>query len=137
MPLILEIVTPEARVYSETVDTVVIPTLEGEIGILPGHIPLVAQVGAGELRATKGGVTQLLVVGGGFAQVTGEKVSILADSAINEEKIDEHAVEAAMKRAEEALKIKDSLGAAEIERLEGVVRFSVAQLGIRRRRTGR
>lgn len=134
MPLTLEIVTPEARVYSETVDTVVIPTAEGEIGILPGHIPLVAQVGAGELRATKGGVTQLLVVGGGFAQVTGEKVSILAERAIEENKIDEHTVENAMKRAEEALRTKESLGAAEIERLEGVVRFSVAQLGVRRRR---
>src|ERR1700722_11687054 len=99
MPLILEIVTPEARVYSETVDTVVIPTVEGEIGILPGHIPLVAQVGAGELRATKGGRTQLLVVGGGVAQVCGEKVSILADSAINEDKIDDQPVEAALKRA--------------------------------------
>jgi F-type H+-transporting ATPase subunit epsilon len=134
MPLTLEIVTPEARVYSESVDTVVIPTVEGEIGILPGHIPLVAQVGAGELRATKGGVTQLLVVGGGFAQVSGEKVSILADSAINVEKIDENAVADAIKRAEEALKNKDSLAAAEIERLEGIVRFSVAQLGIKRRR---
>jgi F-type H+-transporting ATPase subunit epsilon len=134
MPLTLEIVTPEARVYSDTVDTVVIPTVEGEVGILPGHIPLVTQVGAGELRATKGGVTQLLVVGGGFAQVTGEKVSILADSAINEEKIDEHAVEDAMKRAEEALKAKDSMVAAEVERLEGIVRFSVAQLLVKRRR---
>ena len=134
MPLILEIVTPEARVYSDTVDTVVIPTVEGEVGILPGHIPLVAQVGAGELRATKGGVTQLLVVGGGFAQVTGEKVSVLADSAINEEKIDEHAVEDAIKRAEDALKSKDSLAHAEIERLEGIVRFSVAQLLVRKRR---
>jgi F-type H+-transporting ATPase subunit epsilon len=134
MPLTLEIVTPEARVYSETVDTVVIPTVEGEIGVLPGHIPLVTQVGAGELRATKGNVTQLLVVGGGFAQVSGEKVSILADSAIEEEKIDEHAVENAMKRAEDELKGKDSLPPGEIERLEGIVRFSVAQLGIRRRR---
>ncbi len=134
MPLTLEIVTPEARVYSESVDTVVIPTVEGEIGILPGHIPLVAQVGAGELRATKGGVTQLLIVGGGFAQVTGEKVSILAERAIEEDKIDENAVADAMKRAEDALRTKDSLGAAEIERLEGVVRFSVAQLGVRRRR---
>jgi F-type H+-transporting ATPase subunit epsilon len=134
MPLILEIVTPEARVYSDTVDTVVIPTVEGEVGILPGHIPLVTQVGAGELRATKGGVTQLLVVGGGFAQVTGEKVSVLADSAINEEKIDEHAVEDAMKRAEEALKAKDSMVAAEVERLEGIVRFSVAQLLVKKRR---
>lgn len=134
MALTLEIVTPEARVYSETVDTVVIPTVEGEIGILPGHIPLVAQVGAGELRATKGNATQLLVVGGGFAQVSGDKVSILADSAIEEEKIDENAVADAMKRAEEALKAKEALPPAEIERLEAVVRFSVAQLGLKRRR---
>jgi F-type H+-transporting ATPase subunit epsilon len=134
MPLTLEIVTPEARVYSETVDTVVIPTMEGEVGILQGHIPLVAQLGAGELRATKGSVTQLLVVGGGFAQVSGDKVSILADSAIHEEKIDEHAVSDAMKRAEDALKGKDGLAPAEVERLEGVVRFAVAQLGTRRRR---
>jgi F-type H+-transporting ATPase subunit epsilon len=134
MPLTLEIVTPDARVYSEPVDTVVVPTVEGEIGILPGHIPLVAQVGAGELRATKGGVTQLLVVGGGFVQVSGDKVSILADSAINVEKIDENAVADAIKRAEEALKNKDSLAAAEVERLEGIVRFSVAQLGVKRRR---
>ena len=130
MPLILEIVTPEARVYSETVDTVVIPTVEGEVGILPGHIPLVAQVGAGELRATKGNVTQYLIVGGGFAQVTGERVSILADSAIEEEKIDVNA----MKRAQDALKGKEGLDPAEVERLEGFVRFSVAQLGIRNRR---
>jgi F-type H+-transporting ATPase subunit epsilon len=134
MALTLEIVTPEARVYSETVDTVVIPTVDGEVGILPGHIPLVAQVGAGELRATKGNVTQLLVVGGGFAQVSGDKVSILADSAITEDKIDENAVADAMKRAEDALKAKESLPPAEIERLEAVVRFSVAQLGIKRRR---
>ena len=134
MSLILEIVTPEARVYSETVDTVVIPTVEGEVGILPGHIPLVAQVGAGELRATKGGVTQFLVVGGGFAQVTGEKVSILADSAIEEAKIDVNAVENAMKRAQDALKTKEALDPAEVERLEALVRFSVAQLGVRNRR---
>ena len=134
MPLTLEIVTPEARVYSETVDTVVIPTTEGEVGILPGHIPLVAQLGAGELRATKGGVTELLVVGGGFAQVSGDKVSILADSAIEEQKIDENAVADAMKRAEEALKARESMAPAEVERLEGLVRFAVAQLGVKRRR---
>ncbi|HEY1791983.1 MAG TPA: ATP synthase F1 subunit epsilon [Opitutaceae bacterium] len=134
MPITLEIVTPEARVYSDTVDSVVIPTVEGEIGVLPGHVPLVTMVGAGELKVSKGPSVQFLVVGGGFAQVTGDKVSILADSAITEEKIDEHAVEDAIKRAEDALKAKQSLAPAEVERLEGVVRFSVAQLGIKRRR---
>lgn len=134
MPLVLEIVTPEARVYSETVDSVTIPTVDGEVGILPGHIPLVTQVDHGELRVAKGNTTQLLAIGGGFAQVSGDKVSILADSAITEEKIDEHAVESALKRAEDALKQKEAMAPAEIERLESVVRFAVAQLGVKRRR---
>ena len=134
MSLTLEIVTPEARVYSDTIDSVVIPTVEGEIGILPGHIPLLTQVGYGELRVTKGSATQLLAVGGGFAQIVADKISILAESAITEEKIDEAAVEKAMQRAEEALKGKDSMDPAEIERLESFVRSSVAQLGLKRRR---
>ena len=134
MPLTLEIVTPEARVYSDTIDTVVIPTVDGEIGVLPGHIPLLTQVDHGELRVTKGGVTQLLAISGGFAQIVADKISVLAEGAIQEEKIDEHAAEAAMKRAEDALKSKDALEPAEIERLEGVVRFAVAQLALKRRR---
>ena len=60
MALILEIVTPEARVYSDTVDSVVIPTVEGEVGVLAGHIPLLTQVDHGELRVTKGSSTELL-----------------------------------------------------------------------------
>jgi len=134
MPLTLEIVTPEAKVYADTVDSVVIPTTSGEIGILPGHIPLLTQIDQGELRVTKDGKSQNLAVGGGFAQILGDKVSVLAETAIEEEKIDEHAVDAAMKRAEEALKGKDSLEPAEVERLEAVVRFAVAQLGLKRRR---
>ena len=134
MALTLEIVTPEARVYSDTIDAVVIPTVEGEIGVLTGHIPLLTQIENGELRVTKDGKTAYLAVGGGFAQIVGDRVSILAESAINEEKIDEEAVEKAMQRAQEALRGKDTLEPAEIERLESVVRFSVAQLGVRRRR---
>jgi F-type H+-transporting ATPase subunit epsilon len=134
MSLTLEIVTPEARVYSDTVDTVVIPTVEGEIGILPGHIPLLTQVGAGELRVLKNGKTELLAVGNGFAEIDGDKVSILAESAIAEEKIDVDAAEKAMQRAQEALRGKDSLDAAEVERLESIVRSAVVQLDLKRRR---
>lgn len=134
MPLTLEIVTPEARVYSDTIDTVVIPTIDGEIGILPGHIPLLTQVDSGELRVTKGSTTHYLAVGKGFAEVMGDKVSILAETAIDEEKIDEDAVGKAMQRAQEALSGKETLDPTEIERLEGIVRFSVAQLGVKRRR---
>ncbi|HEX3728245.1 MAG TPA: ATP synthase F1 subunit epsilon [Opitutaceae bacterium] len=134
MPLALEIVTPEARVYADTIDSVVIPTVEGEIGVLPGHIPLLTQVGRGALRVTKGGSIELLAVAGGFAQIAGDKVSVLAENAIQEEKIDEGAAEAAMKRAEDDLKARETLPPAEIERLESVVRFAVAQLGLKRRR---
>ena len=136
MSLTLEIVTPEARVYSDTVDSVVIPTVEGEIGVLPGHLPLLSQVADGELRVTKGNATEGLVIGDGFVQIQGDKVSILAEHAIEEKSIDEDAVEKAMERAQLALReAKDSkIDPAEIERLESVVRFSVAQLGIRRRR---
>jgi F-type H+-transporting ATPase subunit epsilon len=133
MALTLEIVTPEARVYSDTIETVVIPTLDGEIGILPGHIPLLTQVVAGELRVTKGGQTQFLAVGAGFAEVQGDKVSVLAESAITEERIDVNAAEEAKRRAEQALKER-SLDPSEVERLEGVVRFAVAQLGVKARR---
>ena len=69
MSLTLEIVTPEARVYSDTIDTVVIPTLEGEIGILPGHIPLLTQVEHGELRVTKDGMQTYVAIGKGFAHI--------------------------------------------------------------------
>jgi F-type H+-transporting ATPase subunit epsilon len=134
MALTLEIVTPEARVYSDTIDTVVIPTLDGEIGILPGHITLLTQVDDGELRVTKNGKTEALVVGAGFAQILGDKVSVLAESAIEEAQIDENAVESALQRAQETLKGKQALEPAEIERLEGIVRISVVQLGLRRRR---
>jgi F-type H+-transporting ATPase subunit epsilon len=134
MPLTLEIVTPEARVYADTVDTVVIPTVDGEVGILPGHIALLAQIEQGELRVTKDGVTQWLVVSGGFVEVEGDRVHVLAEYAINEEKIDEHAVEAALKRAEQELAAAKDLDPQEFENLQNLVRYSGVQLAVKRRR---
>ena len=134
MPLTLEIVTPEARVYSDTVDTVVIPTVEGEIGILPGHIPLLTQVGARRAAGDQGRRDRVARRRRRFRRRSrATSVSVLAESAINEEKIDENAVEDAMKRAEEALNGKDRC--ARRGRTPGsLVRFSVAQLGVKRRR---
>jgi F-type H+-transporting ATPase subunit epsilon len=134
MPLTLEIVTPDARVYSDTIDSVVIPTLEGEVGILPGHIPLLAQVEHGELRVTKGAETQLLAVSGGFVEVEGDRVHVLAEHAITEEKIDEKAVEEALKRAERELEDAKHLDPQQYERLQGLVRYSGVQLAVKRRR---
>jgi len=134
MPLTLEIVTPEAKVYSDTIDSVVIPTVAGEIGVLPGHIPLITQVEHGELRVTKGASTQMLAVSGGFAQIDGDTVRVLAEHAITEEKIDEHAVEAAMKRAEEELKAAKGMDPQQYEHLQSLVRYSGVQLAVKRRR---
>ncbi len=134
MPLTLEIVTPEAKVYSDTVDSVVIPTVEGEIGVLPGHIPLLTQVNDGELRVTKGMETQNLVVSGGFAQIEGDRVRVLAENAISEAKIDENAVEAAMHRAEEQLRDAASLDPQQLEHLQNLVRYAGVQLAIKRRK---
>lgn len=134
MALTLQIVTPEARVYNESVESVVIPTVDGEIGILPGHVPLLTQVEDGELRVVKDGRTVHLVVGSGFAEIAGDRVCVLAEHAIREESIDESAAEKAVKRAEEALKTRQSMDPAEVEKLESVVRFSIAQLNVKRRR---
>lgn len=134
MPLTLEIVTPEAKVYSDTVDSVVVPTVEGEIGVLPGHIPLLTQVEHGELRVTKGTTTSWLAVGGGFAQIDGDRVRVLAEHAITEEKIDEHAVEAALKRAEDELKAAKDMDPQQYEHLQSLVRYSGVQLAVKRRR---
>ncbi|PAW61211.1 MAG: ATP synthase F1 subunit epsilon [Opitutia bacterium Tous-C1TDCM] len=134
MPLTLEIVTPDARVYTDTIDSVVIPTVEGEVGILPGHIPLLTQVEDGELRVTKGTETLLLAVSGGFAEVEGDRVHVLAEHAISEEKIDEKAVEEALKRAEAQISDAKNLDPQEYERLQGLVRYSGVQLAVKRRR---
>jgi len=134
MPLTLEIVTPEAKVYSDTIDSVVIPTVEGEIGVLPGHIPLLTQIEHGELRVSKGNVTQWLAIGGGFAQIDGDTVRVLAENAIAEEKIDENAVENAMKRAEQELKEAKNLDPQQYEHLQSLVRYAGVQLAVKRRR---
>jgi F-type H+-transporting ATPase subunit epsilon len=134
MALTLEIVTPEGRVYSDSVDTVVLPTSTGEVGILPGHVPLLTELTAGELRVTRGGAVESIACGSGFAEIDGDKISVLAEQAINVAAIDEGAVEKAIARAQEALKNKEGLPAEELERLEGVMRFAYAQLDLKRRR---
>ncbi|MDB6167269.1 MAG: atpC [Verrucomicrobia bacterium] len=134
MPLTLEIVTPEARVYSDTIETVVIPTTSGEVGILPGHIPLITQIEHGELRVTKDGQTLTLAVSGGFAEVEGDRVRVLAEHAITEEKIDEHAVEAALQRAEQQLRDAKDIDPQQYEHLQSLVRYSGVQLAVKRRR---
>lgn len=127
----LEIVTPEARTFSDEVETVVIPGTAGEFGVLPGHEPLMTSIEAGELRIVKDGKEIALAVGQGFAEVTGDRVSVLTDMALRADAIDEAAAEAARKRAEEALSQK--LGAEEHALTEASLQKALAQLHVKRR----
>ena len=138
MPLILEIVTPEKEVYSEKVNSVVLPTEEGEVGILPGHIPLLTLLAAGELQVTKEkGELEFLAIDKGFAEIQGDQVTVLTEAAIDIQSIDLSEVEEAQKRAEAALEEaeKSDMDPEEIERLEAQVRFSIAQQLAKKRRT--
>ena len=128
----LEIVTPESKVYSEDVDMVTLPGIEGEMGIFPMHVPLMTQLSAGEVSVLKGGQEFFLAVGDGFVEVTGERVSILTDMAIKAENIDESRAEEARKRAE--ARLAEKLDDSEVASVNAALAHSLAQLKVKRRR---
>ena len=136
MALHLEIVTPERKVFSDSVDNVYLPGADGEMGILNGHAALVSAMDAGELRYSKDGKIVELAVGHGFAEVTQEKVTILTDVAFEEDQIDEVAVEDAIKRAEEALENIDPKEAQEMAAQQKVIASAMAQLALKKKRRG-
>lgn len=129
MPLHLEIVTPEKRVFSESVEHVVVPTAAGEIDILPGHIPLLSILEPGELKIGRAGKLEGMAVDRGFVQIRGDHVQILAEGAIDVTAIDLTAVEASRAAAEKALEEARKRGEdpAVIEELETKARFAVIQ----------
>jgi len=129
----LEIVTPELRAYSDDVEFVQLPAVEGEMGVYPMHVPLITSIKPGELVVTKDGKTTHLAVGEGFVEVTAEKVSVLVDMAMTEEAIDEKAAEEAVKRAEARLK-EQHLGDEEAALVQAAIAKSLAQLHVKRRR---
>jgi F-type H+-transporting ATPase subunit epsilon len=130
----LEIVTPEAKVYSEDVDMVTLPGVEGEMGIFPMHIPLMTQIAAGEIVARKGGQDYFLAVGEGFVEVTGERVAILTDMAIKADDIDEAKADEARKRAE--TRLAEKLSDEETATVQAALLHSLTQLNVKRRRRG-
>ena len=126
----LEIVTPESKVYSEDVDMVTLPGVEGEMGIFPMHVPLMTQLAAGEVSVRKGGQDFFLAVGDGFVEITGEKVSILTDMAISAESIDELNAEEARRRAESRL--AEKLDGEESAMVQAALANALAQLKVKR-----
>src|SRR5271154_273842 len=99
----LEIVTPDARTYSDDVEMVTLPGVEGEMGVYPQHVPLMTQLVPGELTVRKDGHDTFMAVGDGFVEVTADHVAILTDMAIPSDQIDEAAAEEARRRAEARL----------------------------------
>ena len=127
----LEIVTPDARIYSEDVDMVTLPGVEGEMGIYPMHVPLMTQIVAGEMSVRKDGRDFFLAVGEGFAEITGERVAILTDMAIKAENIDEAKAEEARKRAE--ARMAEKLDDEQSALVSAALAHSIAQLKVKRR----
>jgi F-type H+-transporting ATPase subunit epsilon len=103
MALQLDVITPERRLLSEQVDSVTVPGLNGELGILPGHTPLISALQTGVLAYTQGGTTRRLLVSGGFVEVNADRVSVLADVAEFPEEINAQAARAAREEAERRL----------------------------------
>ena len=129
MPLTLEIVTPDAKVYSEEVDHVVVPTTSGKIDILPNHVPIIGKLIPGDLKVEKNGTLDFLAVSSGFVEVYSNKVSILTDEALIVSETDDATIEKAVKRAQEALAEgkKSNLDIAAMQKLEAAARFALAQ----------
>lgn len=130
----LEIVTPEATAYSEDVEMVTLPGVEGELGVYPNHVPLLTTLNPGELRVLKGGQETFLAIGEGFVEITGTSVSVLTDMALDISAIDESAAEAAVARAKAAM--KEDLGSEDVAAVQAALSKAMAQLHVKRRRRG-
>jgi F-type H+-transporting ATPase subunit epsilon len=132
----LEIVTPERVIYSNEVDAVVVPGVEGQLGILPHHAPLMTMLQPGELKVRKGGEEIYVAIFGGFLEVRPDRVIVLADAAERAEEIDTARVEEAKRQAEQQMANR-VLSEVEKARAEAALRRSLVQLKVAERRRKR
>ena len=135
----LDVVTAEKTVFSDDVEIVVAPGVQGQLGILPHHAPLMTILQPGELRARKGGEELRLCITGGFLEVRPDRVIVLADAAEREEEIDVCRAEEAMRRARERLREYAPEEGANLARAEASLRRALVRLDVvrkRRRRPG-
>ena len=137
MPILLEIVTPERLAYSDTVDAVVLPGSEGELGVLPHHAPLLSMLGVGELRIRKSGAEESFAIVGGFLQVRPDRVVVMAETADMASEIDLEKAQQARREAEQELESGyhegADLSAARAALQQALLRIRVAE---RRHREG-
>ena len=136
MPKIkLDVVTVERTILSEEVDYISAPGVDGVLGILPRHTPLMTALAEGELHYRKDGVEYDFAIGGGFVEVRPNRVIVLADSAERADEIDEQRAQAARERAEQALKERPR-GDVEFARLERSLRRAEVRLKVARQKRG-
>ena len=127
----LEIVTPDATVYSEDVEMVTLPGVEGQMGVYPQHVRLMTQLVPGEMIVQKDGHDHFLAVGEGLVEVTGGRVAIVTDMAVAAENIDEAKAEEARQRA--AARLRETLSSQEVASVNAALARSLAQLSVKRR----
>ena len=133
----LDIVTAERLVFSEDVELIVAPGIDGQMGILPQHTPLMTMLQPGELLVRKEGGELRLAISGGFLEVRPDRVIVLADAAERADEIDIRRAEEAMRRAEKRL--SQPTTEVDMTRAEAALRRSLARLKVaerRRRRPG-
>jgi F-type H+-transporting ATPase subunit epsilon len=128
----LEIITPEGVTYSDDVDMVTLPGIEGEMGIYPQHVPLMTQVKSGEVSAHKGSENIFLAIGEGFAEVTSNRVAIMTDMAFKAEDMDAAQMEEARQRA--AARMQERMSSEDAAAANAAMMKSIAQFQVKRRR---
>jgi F-type H+-transporting ATPase subunit epsilon len=130
--LTLEIVTPDAIVYSDDVQMVTLPAIEGQVGILPRHVPVLTRIVPGEIIVRKNGRDEFLAIGEGLVEITGDRVAIVTDMAVAAKDIDEARAEEARQRA--MAHLRDKLSDEEVATVNASLARSLAQLRVKRRR---
>lgn len=131
----LEIITPEKVVFSDEIDELIVPTVNGEIAILPHHVNLLTQLEPGEMTIKSKSKTQHLAVTGGFIQIANDKISLLSDYAIRSEEIDAKKALEARERAEKKMKEeKEHMTEQEFATIQADFRRAIAELKVVRRR---
>ena len=131
----LEIITAEQQVFDDEVEMVVAPGIDGQLGILPHHAPLMTVLQPGEILIRKDGEDTFLVVTGGFMEVMGNRVTILADACEHSDEIDESRAQEAVERAKEQIEHQDS--DVQLERVVASMRRAQVRLDVVRRRRSR
>ena len=135
MPMMLEITTAERQVYGEEVDMVIAPGIDGQLGILPRHAPLMTMLQPGELTIRRGGSDSYFTVTGGFMEVLGDRVIILADACEHSDEINEERAQEAMRRAQERISNRPS--DMQMQRALASLRRAQVRLDTVRRRRSR